>query len=250
MLGSESRVAGVGGHFRHPWLGLRGYVRVVRRSGLGKLVYQPVEMVTCVIELPINQDESFDDEPHMRGGDPTDAVLFQDSGERRLANALARARSRQFPPQIEHQRRLEDRRSDCLFHDRFRLPAGIGQSCNTTVFLLSGGLLCFPFTEDRENHKLGKGDRVKGRAESKPKPGGKGNARDGWPQGQEQRSGAHGAPASTDMSPAYPKRSGPDNDTHVQYGEKDENNTVRDECTIKETVARTEAKNDTVGMCL
>ena len=28
---------------------------------------------------------------------------------------------------------LEDRRSDCLFHDRFRLPAAIGQSCNTTI---------------------------------------------------------------------------------------------------------------------
>ena len=28
---------------------------------------------------------------------------------------------------------LEDRRSDCLFHDRFRLPAAVGQSCNTTT---------------------------------------------------------------------------------------------------------------------
>ena len=27
---------------------------------------------------------------------------------------------------------LEDRRSDCLFHDRFRLPAAVRQSCNTT----------------------------------------------------------------------------------------------------------------------
>ena len=27
---------------------------------------------------------------------------------------------------------LEDRRSDCLFHDRFRLPRTVGQSCNTT----------------------------------------------------------------------------------------------------------------------
>ena len=28
---------------------------------------------------------------------------------------------------------LEDRRSDCLFHDLFRLPAAVGQSCNTTT---------------------------------------------------------------------------------------------------------------------
>ena len=28
---------------------------------------------------------------------------------------------------------LEDRRSDCLLHDLFRLPAAVGQSCNTTV---------------------------------------------------------------------------------------------------------------------
>ena len=28
---------------------------------------------------------------------------------------------------------LKDRRSDCLFHDLFRLPAAVGQSCNTTV---------------------------------------------------------------------------------------------------------------------
>ena len=27
---------------------------------------------------------------------------------------------------------LEDRRSDCLFHDLFRLPAAVRQSCNTT----------------------------------------------------------------------------------------------------------------------
>ena len=27
---------------------------------------------------------------------------------------------------------LEDRRSDCLFHDLFRLPASVSQSCNTT----------------------------------------------------------------------------------------------------------------------
>ena len=27
---------------------------------------------------------------------------------------------------------LEDRRSDCLFHDLFRLPVAVGQSCNTT----------------------------------------------------------------------------------------------------------------------
>ena len=27
---------------------------------------------------------------------------------------------------------LEDRRSDCLLHDLFRLPAAVGQSCNTT----------------------------------------------------------------------------------------------------------------------
>ena len=27
---------------------------------------------------------------------------------------------------------LEDRRSDCLLHDLFRLPAAAGQSCNTT----------------------------------------------------------------------------------------------------------------------
>ena len=27
---------------------------------------------------------------------------------------------------------LEDRRSDCLFHDRFRLPVAVVQSCNTT----------------------------------------------------------------------------------------------------------------------
>ena len=27
---------------------------------------------------------------------------------------------------------LEDRRSDCLFHDRFRLPASVGQRCSTT----------------------------------------------------------------------------------------------------------------------
>ena len=27
---------------------------------------------------------------------------------------------------------LEDLRSDCLFHDLFRLPAVVGQSCNTT----------------------------------------------------------------------------------------------------------------------
>ena len=30
---------------------------------------------------------------------------------------------------------LEDRRSDCLFHDRFRLPAAVGQRCNTTKWL-------------------------------------------------------------------------------------------------------------------
>ena len=28
---------------------------------------------------------------------------------------------------------LKDRRSDCLLHDLFRLPAAVGQSCNTTV---------------------------------------------------------------------------------------------------------------------
>ena len=28
---------------------------------------------------------------------------------------------------------LEDRRSDCLLHDLFRLPAAVGQSCNTTA---------------------------------------------------------------------------------------------------------------------
>ena len=28
---------------------------------------------------------------------------------------------------------LEDRRSDCLFHDLFRLPAAVGQSCNRTL---------------------------------------------------------------------------------------------------------------------
>ena len=79
-----------------------------------------------VIELPIDQDEAFDDEPHMRGGarrdfdgrrpqpvaqcrgvDPTNAMLFQHSGERRLANALARARSGQIPPQVERQRRRD-----------------------------------------------------------------------------------------------------------------------------------------------
>ena len=27
---------------------------------------------------------------------------------------------------------LEDRRPDCLFHDLFRLPAVVGQSCSTT----------------------------------------------------------------------------------------------------------------------
>ena len=27
---------------------------------------------------------------------------------------------------------LEDRRSDCLLHDLFRLPAAVGHSCNTT----------------------------------------------------------------------------------------------------------------------
>ena len=74
-------------------------------------------MVTRVIEWPINQDEAFDDEPHMRGsglggarrdfdgqrtppvtqrrgGNSTETVLFQHSGERRLANALARTRRR------------------------------------------------------------------------------------------------------------------------------------------------------------
>ena len=30
---------------------------------------------------------------------------------------------------------LEDRRSDCLFHDRFRLPAAVRQSCNTTAMI-------------------------------------------------------------------------------------------------------------------
>ena len=29
---------------------------------------------------------------------------------------------------------LKDRRSDCLLHDLFRLPAAVGQSCNTTLF--------------------------------------------------------------------------------------------------------------------
>ncbi len=28
---------------------------------------------------------------------------------------------------------LENRRSDCLFHDLFRLPAAVRQSCNTTA---------------------------------------------------------------------------------------------------------------------
>ncbi len=28
---------------------------------------------------------------------------------------------------------LEERRPDCLFHDRFTLPAAAGQSCKTTV---------------------------------------------------------------------------------------------------------------------
>ena len=34
---------------------------------------------------------------------------------------------------------LEDRRSDCLFHDRFRLQAAIDQSCNTTLWRMDAG---------------------------------------------------------------------------------------------------------------
>ena len=33
---------------------------------------------------------------------------------------------------------LEDRRSDCLLHDLFRLPAAVGQSCNTTAATATG----------------------------------------------------------------------------------------------------------------
>ncbi len=31
---------------------------------------------------------------------------------------------------------LEDRRSDCLLHDLFSLPAAIGHSCTTTAYFL------------------------------------------------------------------------------------------------------------------
>ena len=42
-----------------------------------------------------------------RGIDPADAVLFRHSGQRHLANPLARARRRQAPPQVERPRRRD-----------------------------------------------------------------------------------------------------------------------------------------------
>ena len=50
---------------------------------------------------------------------------------------------------------LEDRRSDCLLHDLFRLPAAVGQSCNTTLSLTATSLradaLSLPRTRIRES---------------------------------------------------------------------------------------------------
>ena len=86
--------------------------------------HQPVELAARVTELPVDQHEAFGEEPHMRGGglggarrdlddrrpqpltqrrgiDPADAVLLQQFGERRLANALRRGWRRQAPPQVE-----------------------------------------------------------------------------------------------------------------------------------------------------
>ena len=111
MPGSESRMAASGGSGDGAGRGLGGRVRVFRRCGLGELVHQSVELAARVTELPVDQHEAFGEEPHMRGGglggarrdlddrrpqpltqrrgiDPADAVLLQQFGERRLANAL------------------------------------------------------------------------------------------------------------------------------------------------------------------
>ena len=56
--------------------------------------------------------------------------LFDITERERVPKGPARGAKHQFGPRLSP---LEDRRSDCLFHDLFRLPAVAGQSCNTTV---------------------------------------------------------------------------------------------------------------------
>ena len=92
--------------------------------------HQAAELAARVTELPVDQHEAFGEEPHMRGGglggarrdlddrrpqpltqrrgiDPADAVLLQQFGERRLANALRRGWRRQAPPQVERPGRCD-----------------------------------------------------------------------------------------------------------------------------------------------
>lgn len=98
-------------------------VGAVRRSSLGKLVHQPVELLSRMVELTVDQSEAFGDHADMRSGGfgcarrqlqgrrpepfakrrgvgPADAVLLQHPGQRHFANPLARARRRQAPPPV------------------------------------------------------------------------------------------------------------------------------------------------------
>ena len=55
--------------------------------------------------------------------------LFDIAQRERVPKGLAHGAKNQLGLRLPP---LEDRRSDCLFHDLFRLPATGGQSCNTT----------------------------------------------------------------------------------------------------------------------
>ena len=128
--GQRQQDGGVGRVCWRRWLVLRRHVRIGRGGSLGELMHQPIELAVRVMKLAVEQREPFNEEPDMRGGglgrtrcqrdgrrpqpitqrrgiDPTDAVLFQHSGQGHAANPLARARGRQAPPQVERPRRRD-----------------------------------------------------------------------------------------------------------------------------------------------
>ena len=84
MPGSDSKMAASGSSFDDAGIGLRGRVRVVHRSSLRELPHQPVEVAAHVIELPVDQHETFDDDLPMRVEQPR----HDHAGDRAIATIV------------------------------------------------------------------------------------------------------------------------------------------------------------------
>ena len=59
------------------WVFPHGCTRAVRRSSLGKLVRQLVELPVCVVKPSVEQGEPFNEQAHMRGGSPDGVWCYE-----------------------------------------------------------------------------------------------------------------------------------------------------------------------------